>query len=330
MDQIGFIDWDAAVAAARALVPAGPELPTTETAEIVASLKAAAAQAPSHVREVTGLEAPAAAKTLVVDRRTWVQACARSMAVMLQAASGSNGAAGPLDSVMGRARGAQAGAVLAAVSTRVLGQFDPFASDPGRGEPSVLLLIAPNIVAVERDLGVHPSDFRLWVCLHEETHRFQFGEAPWLRGHLLGLLAELLNDETGFTWRGSGGDSILDRVLGPAQRASFDRVTAVMSLLEGYADVMMDRVGTSVIPTLPVIRRAFERRRDRGGWTAVLGRLLGNDIKLAQYREGAAFCRAVIDRADVATLNITWSGPDAVPTLAEIRDPELWLRRVPG
>ncbi len=86
-----------------------------------------------------------------------------------------------VSSVGSRVTGAEAGGLLALLSGKVLGQYD---IAPG-AEPR-LLLVAPNIVAVERELGVVPADFRLWVCLHEETHRVQFTAVPWLRGHVLG------------------------------------------------------------------------------------------------------------------------------------------------
>jgi putative hydrolase len=108
----------------------------------------------------------------------------------------------------------------------------------------------------------------------------------------------------------------------------FDTVTAVMSLLEGHADVMMDRVGTDVVPTLPAIRTAFEAHRDRGGVARLLSRLLGLDLKRAQYRDGAAFCRAVLARADLDVLNLAFTAPEAMPTLVELHDPDRWLRRV--
>ena len=342
MNEIGFIDWDAAVETAAKIGPAGPTLSTDEAAEAVASLRQAAEQAIGHVREVTGLTTPAPAQTLVVDRASWVKACAASIATMLGTPAAPDG---QRQAFLGHVSGSQVGAVLAAVSTRILGQFDPF------GEPARLLLVAPNVVTVERSLKVVPADFRLWVCLHEQTHRFQFGQAPWLRDHLLDRIRQLIEEESRFALRspggrkpdgasapGSSGRAFLDRVLTPSARVLFDELTAVMSLVEGYADVMMDRVGAEVVPTLPAIRRAFEARRDRGGWTAILGRLLGNDLKLAQYREGAAFCRAVMELSDVASLNAAWSAPDALPTLAEIRgsgEPAepigtAWLRRVHG
>ncbi len=323
MSQIGRVDWDVAVATGRALVRPGPELAPAEIAAVVASLRSAADAAPDHIQDVSGLQTPAQAQTLVVDRPTWMKACAASFAAMLATIDVSPGGSSWGDALLGRVRGGEVGAVLAVMAPRILGQFDPF------GEHGRLLLVAPNIVTVERAMGVRPSDFRLWVCLHEETHRFQFGEAPWLRQHVLGLMSDLMQEElAGAGHVPSAGGTILDMVLTSVQREIFDRITAVMSLVEGYADVMMDRVGTDVIPTLPAIRRAFERRRDRGGWSAVVGRLFGNDLKLAQYREGAAFCRAIIDEADVATLNAVWSGPEALPGLSEVRDPSRWLRRV--
>ena len=329
MEQSEFIDWGVAAKVGAGIVPPGPVVSPDEAAEVVASIRAAAEAAPAHVSQVTGLDDPADARTLVVDRPAWVAACARSSEAILNAIE-SPLTPGLIASCLGRVQGGGVGLVLAAASTRVLGQFDPFS------EPPTLLLVAPNMVAAERSLAVDPADFRLWVCLHEQTHRFQFGHAPWLRGHLTGLISALLDGDSGFLafWgrsdKAERGKPFIDRMLNPAQRDVFDQITAVMSLIEGYADVMMDRAGVGVIPTLPAIRRAFETRRDRGGWTAVLGKLIGTDLKLAQYREGAAFCRAVIDEAGVDVLNVAWSAPDTLPSLVELRDPQRWLARVHG
>ena len=326
MEQTEFIDWDVAAKVGAAVVPPGPAVSPDEAAEVVASIRAAADAAPAHVREASGLDTPADAVTLVVDRPSWIAACARGTHTILGEVD-SPLAPGALASCLGRVEGGGAGLMFAAVSTRVLGQFDPF------GPPSALLLVAPNIVAAERALAADPADFRLWVCLHEQTHRFQFGQAPWLPGHLTGLMSALLEDESGlfhFRRADKPGERFIDRVLTPAQRDVFDRITAVMSLIEGHADVMMDRAGTGVIPTLPAIRRAFEARRDRGGWAAVVGKLIGTDLKLAQYREGAAFCRTVIDEAGVDGLNAAWSSAELLPSLPELRDPQRWLARVHG
>src|SRR5690606_36385409 len=149
---------------------------------------------------------------------------------------------------------------------KVLGQLDPFADPHGR-----LLLVAPNIVNVERELEVDPSDFRLWVCLHEETHRVQFTAVPWMRDHLHGEVAALAEavdvdpselvstvlERAGDLLRGNSDVSLVDLFAGPEQRAVIDRVTGVMSLLEGHADVVMDEAGPEVIGSLKQIRRKF-------------------------------------------------------------------------
>ncbi len=323
MEHLPAVDWAFAASTGRALVPPGPALSPTAIADVVAELRDAAERATEHVGEVTLLERPAPADVLVVDRASWVDAVSQSAATML-AAAGTEPADSPLAQARAKALGAQAGAVFAVVANRILGQFDPFVASPR------LLLVAPNVVAVERQLGARPSDFRLWVCLHEETHRFQFGEAPWLRGHLLGLFGELLaGEELRFGWPDAGRPaSVRDLITNPAQREAFDQVTAVMSLMEGHADVMMDRVGTRVVPSYSSIRRLFEARRDQQGWGAWVRRLLGFDLKREQYRDGAEFCRQVIEAAGVATLNRAFEAPGLLPTIGEIHDPQLWLHRI--
>jgi coenzyme F420 biosynthesis associated uncharacterized protein len=322
MDAIPAVDWELAARSGAGLVPAGPRLDRSEIAAVVAELRTAAATAHRHVRDVTELERPAEAEVLVVDRAGWMTAISQSAQALLEGAAGpAEPADTPWRMARAKALAVQAGGVFAVLSTRILGQFDPFY------RPERLLLVAPNVVAAERKLGVLPRDFRLWVCLHEETHRFQFGTAPWLRGHVLGLIGELLDgDELQFGWPDAEG---LRSVFGsPEQQQAFDQVNAVMALLEGHADVMMDRVGTSVVPTYPSIRKAFNARREATGIFGVAQKLLGLDMKMAQYRDGAAFCRAVIDAADVATLNRAFSAPGLLPSTDELRDPQRWLHRV--
>lgn len=323
MEHLPGIDWAFAARTARGLVPPGPELDAAAIAAVVAELRDAAARATGHVAEVTLLDTPAPADVLVIDRATWVDAVCESARTMLADFSDPV-TDSPLGVAQARSLGAQAGGVFALVSTRILGQFDPFVAAPR------LLLVAPNVVAVEQQMRVRPADFRLWVCLHEETHRFQFGRAPWLRSHLLGLFGELLaGDELRFGWPDAGRPAgIRDLIINPAQREAFDQVTAVMSLMEGHADVMMDRVGSRVVPTYASIRTAFEARRDQRGWGAWARRLIGFDLKREQYRDGAEFCRQVIDAAGVETLNRAFEAPGLLPTLTEIHDPQLWLHRI--
>jgi coenzyme F420 biosynthesis associated uncharacterized protein len=209
------------------------------------------------------------------------------------------------------------------------------------------MLIAPNVVAAELELDVPPHDFRLWVCLHEETHRVQFGANPWLAPHLVeqirnlvgGLLLEpaevaervgrALREAPGLV-RGQGsGVPLLDLVQTPEQRAALAELTAVMSLLEGHADVVMDEVGPAVVPTVGRIRERFTARRaGRGAVDRLLRRLLGLEAKMRQYADGARFVREVTAVVGLDGFNAVWTGPDALPRAEEIADPAAWVRRV--
>jgi coenzyme F420 biosynthesis associated uncharacterized protein len=197
-------------------------------------------------------------------------------------------------------------------------------------------------------MQVDPGDFRLWVCLHEVTHRTQFAAAPWLHGHVQGLLKEfLLASEldtaavlgrlrqvlTGLVdvARGKDDISLVELVQTPEQKVILDRLTGLMSLLEGHADVVMDLAGPKVVPTVELIRSRFEvRRRDAGPMAKVMRRLMGLEMKMKQYAEGARFVRAVIDEVGMTGLNVVWSSPDLLPTGVEIREPRLWLERAGG
>jgi coenzyme F420 biosynthesis associated uncharacterized protein len=238
------------------------------------------------------------------------------------------------------------------MSSKVLGQFDPFYSGPGLDGSGTstgrLLLVAPNIVHVENELGVDARDFRLWVCLHEETHRVQFTAVPWMRDHIQGEIEHLVGAidldpsrvaamlgegvrRVGDVVRGQDDVSLLDIFATPAQQEVMDRITAVMSLLEGHADVVMDGVGPEVIPSVEVIRKKFnQRRKGAGHFDRVLRRLLGLDAKMAQYRDGAAFVRGVVDKVGMADFNAVWSEPANLPGKDEIGDPAAWVRRVHG
>jgi coenzyme F420 biosynthesis associated uncharacterized protein len=286
----------------------------------------------------------------VVDRTGWVQANADAFATLLgpvvDKLSGKDGDKKPPSAISqaigSKVTGAEVGGLLGFLGSKVLGQFDPFHEPAGR-----LLLVAPNIVHVERELGADPTDFRLWVCLHEETHRVQFTAVPWMRDHLfaeIGKLAEtmepssLLDDGLGRIAEalkgaksaGSGGGaSLLDVISTPEQKDLIDRMTGVMSLLEGHADVVMDGVGPSVIPSVSKIRSKFnERRKGVGVLDKVLRRLLGLDAKMAQYRDGAKFVRHVVDEAGMEQFNAVWERPEHLPSKVEIKDPKAWMARV--
>ena len=354
------IDWDLAVSAASRIAGPGPVITRPDADAVVAELKAGADRSTGLVREFTGLVASErTAPVLVVDRTGWIQANADGFAQVmgplvekLQARRSST--PNPVtDAVGSKVTGLEVGGLLGFMSSKVLGQFDPFYSGPGvagdtRPAAGRLLLVAPNIVHVEQELDVDPTDFRLWVCLHEETHRVQFTAVPWMKDHihseienLVGAvdldpsrIAAMVGDAVkrmGDLVRGDGEVSLLDLFATPEQQVVMDRLTGVMSLLEGHADVVMDGVGPSVIPSVDHIRRMFNKRRKGAGpGDRLLRRLLGLDAKMAQYRDGAAFVRGAIDRVGMDGFNAVWSEAAHLPTKAEIGDPEAWVRRVHG
>jgi coenzyme F420 biosynthesis associated uncharacterized protein len=356
-DAAEMIDWDLAVTTARRLVKPGPEISREEAQRVVRDLRRFAQQAEGHVRGHTGLHAESAsAPVLVVDRLGWVQANADGFRQVLQPllvkVRESRGDSGGITTAIGsRVTGLEAGGLLAFLSNKVLGQFDPFYTGPAGGPPTQggrLLLVAPNVVHVERELGVNPRDFRLWVCLHEETHRVQFTAVPWLRTHLLGEISGLLEsaevdphklaglmrdgiERIGRMVKGDEEVSLLDVLQTPEQKATVERITAIMSLLEGHADVVMDGVGPSVVPSVETIRTKFETRRSSAGPVdQMLRRLLGLDAKLRQYRDGAVFVRGAVDKVGMEGFNAVWDQPENLPSRAEITDPGAWVRRVHG
>ncbi|MGA9343643.1 MAG: zinc-dependent metalloprotease [Nocardioidaceae bacterium] len=351
------VDWDLAVTTAKRLMKPGPEVSHDEARQVVADLRRLAAESEDHVRSFTGLHTESAtAPVLVVDRGGWVQANAdgfkqvlRPLIVRMREKRGEPGAV--TTAIGSRVTGLEAGGLLAYLSNKVLGQFDPFYNGPGPAgvaHGGRLLLVAPNVVHVERELAVDPHDFRLWVCLHEETHRVQFTAVPWLREHLLTEMAGLLQsaeldpaklaammrdaiESVGKLVRGDDDVSLLDVLQTPQQRAVLERLTAVMSLLEGHADVVMDGVGPDVVPSVDKIRAKFtQRRAGAGPLDQMVRRLLGFDAKLRQYRDGAHFVRGAIEKVGMDGFNAVWDQPANLPTRDEIADPALWVTRIHG
>ncbi len=319
---------------------------------MVADLREFSAQAELAVRETTHLGAGLPVEDAeVVDRPGWVTATAQGMELLAaplvaKLASGTGHQPGAFAQA---AAGSQIGAVLGFLSGRVLGQYDPVGGDPA--SPGRLLLVAPNIVKVEREIKADPTDFRLWVCLHESTHRLQFTAVPWLRDYFRDLVAQFAdkadNDPAELLRRavdairgrgGSGGRddqrsaSWIEGIQSPEQLAVFDKLMALMTLLEGHADHVMDAVGPAVVPSVASIRRSFTERRTRtrGPIDRLLRALLGMDMKLAQYVKGGAFVGAVVDRVGMDSFNAIWTSPETLPTRAEIMDADGWIRRVHG
>ncbi|MGH3532692.1 MAG: zinc-dependent metalloprotease [Mycobacterium sp.] len=336
------VDWRFAATVGEWLARPGPPSTDYTRQQVVDNLATAAKAAEPPVREVTGLHTNGAVPDArIVDRPGWIRAAAESMRVM------TGGTDKPRGLISGRVTGAQTGAVLAFVASGILGQYDPF-NDGG-----CLLLVYPNVIAVERQLRVEPSDFRLWVCLHEVTHRVQFSANPWLSGYMsqaLGVLTQESGDDVAQVMgrlaefvRGRGESSqansdanssgilgLVRAVQSEPQRQALDQLLVLGTLLEGHADHVMDAVGPVVVPSVATIRRRFDERRHRRQppLQRLLRALLGIDAKLSQYTRGKAFVDHVVGRVGMERFNTIWTGPATLPLPAEIEDPQRWIDRV--
>jgi coenzyme F420 biosynthesis associated uncharacterized protein len=338
------VDWRFAATVGARLSRPGPKSSDYTRRQAIDELTTAATKAEPPVRDVTGLVTDGAVPAArLVDRPEWIAAAAESMRVM------TNGSEKPRGFLTGRMTGAQTGAVLAFVSSGILGQYDPFASN-AEGPDGCLLLVYPNVIAVERQLRIEPSDFRLWVCLHEVTHRVQFTANRWLPDYMsdaLGLLTRDAGDDIGEV-AGRLAEYVRNRGLGTSdastsgivglvravqsepQREALDQLLVLGTLLEGHAEHVMDAVGPKAVPSVATIRGRFDDRRQRKQppLQRLLRALLGLDAKLSQYTRGKAFVDQVVGRVGMERFNTVWSGPETLPLPAEIEDPQRWIDRV--
>ncbi|TFV60050.1 hydrolase [Mycobacterium sp. PS03-16] len=346
------VDWRFAATVGTKLARPGPAASDYTRRQVIDQLASASREAELPVREVTGLnEGQAVTEARIVDRPQWITAATQSMRVM------TGGTDEPRGFVTGRVTGAQTGAVLAFVSAGILGQYDPFAagggqerSDSAKAPGGELLLVWPNVIAVERQLRVSPADFRLWVCLHEVTHRVQFRANPWLADHMssaLGVLTRDAGDDvTEVAARlaefvrnrrnhqaapgSSGVIGFMRAMQGDEQRTALDQLLVLGTLLEGHADHVMDAVGPTVVPSVATIRRRFDerRRRSQPPLQRVLRALIGVDAKMDQYTRGKAFVDHVVSTVGMTRFNTIWSGPETLPLPSEIDEPQRWIDRV--
>ncbi len=243
--------------------------------------------------------------------------------------------------------GGELGVLLGWMSGRVVGQYDLLVIEEERPEDQDwVYYVGPNVLALEERYGFPPEEFRLWVAIHECTHRAQFTGVPWLRPHFLGLVEELIDavdpDPKHFVdtikrlaEQKRNGEAVLDNgglstlFATPEQKAVMDRMTGLMSLLEGHGDIVMDRAGEDLIPSQPRFHRVFANRRARASGPAkVLQRLLGFEAKLAQYVEGERFVNEVERAGGRSLFDRVWETPEHLPTGAEIKDPAQWIQRM--
>jgi coenzyme F420 biosynthesis associated uncharacterized protein len=309
------------------------------------------AQAEDLVHGVTGLRSLAGpARARVTDRAGWVRANVASFRRMLRPVLDKIGprlAASPMAPVGRQVAGAQLGTMLGWMSTRVLGQYDLLLiEDEDPDEQDLVYYVGPNILSVEKRFGFPPREFRLWLALHEVTHRAQFTGVPWMRPHFLGLVERSLGSidpdpkrfvealKRAVEQMRSGQNPLDDGGLvailaGPEQHAVLQQVQGLMSLLEGHGDVTMNRAGAGLVPSSERFHRTLhQRRQQQPGAAKLLQKVIGLEAKMKQYELGERFIEQVEAAGGPELLATVWQSPDLLPDLTEIRDPQSWIHRV--
>lgn len=306
-------------------------------------------EAVSRVAEETGLTSPGQPDVLVVSRREWAERNLAMFAHLLgpleekltQRLEETGSDSGPA-ALARKLVSLETGAILGFLARRVLGQYELVL--PTGDQADVVALVGANVLALERQHQFRPKEFRLWIALHEATHRAQFVGVPWLREYFLSLVTGLVEAAAPSPGRlarlvaeavdaSRAGRPLIDEtgILGllasPEQRQSLDQVQALMSLLEGHGHVVMDRLGERVLRTQARMSSILKARR-ADPRTQVFFRLTGLEMKMRQYEMGERFIQAVEREAGWPALDHAWAGPDSLPTLAEIEQPTLWLERV--
>jgi coenzyme F420 biosynthesis associated uncharacterized protein len=352
----GLVDWPAAERFAVERLRSTPgTLTSAELRETEASYAVAMARIVPRLSEALGTELPGVVeRSAVVDRAGWVHANVATFAQLIGQLETEL-----LDQVMPHGGGLakatialanrwvttrQLGFLLGFMGSKVLGQYD-LALLTAEATPGKLLFVEENIRQTARVLDVPLDPFRTWIALHETTHAFEFEAHPWLRPYLASRLERQLQlfgkeasglgrealKSLGRAIRGDDGEAEhwMERLMNPEQRRLFRETQAVMSLLEGFSDYVMDEVGRDLVPGVERISARFHERRNarRSPFERAVMRLTGMDVKLEQYARGEAFVRAIADGGGPAALNRLWSGPEMLPQPGEIDDPGAWLRR---
>ena len=348
MPESGLVDWAMAERVSRALSGSGPRWDGSEE-----ELRAESDRAAELVRDYTGLKPKGQVPPAeLVDRAEWTQVnletfrelSSRVEQHLEERMSSNGGAKGLQRTIVGAATGAEIGLAVGYLSQRVIGQYDIALIGPARAPR--LLFVGPNLSAARARLDVDRDLFLRWIALHETTHAVHFASVPWLRDHIGGIAEELFEKAAIEVKPGellgklartnprelvrSATNGELATLLWPEpQRRLIDKLTATMTLVEGYAEHVMDAVGDQLDAGYTDLRRALDRDRERRGLLdSIVSKVLGLEMKLAQYRRGKAFCDEVVRAHGIKTLNRAWSGPDALPRPDELDTPAEWVERV--
>jgi coenzyme F420 biosynthesis associated uncharacterized protein len=346
----GAVDWELARGVAARIARRDPFGSQVSDGRMAADFAQLTTEAEALVAETTGLPQTAGpARTRVTDRAGWVDANVESFQRLLRPLVDRFGErlGGGLGPVGRRAAGAEVGVLLGWMSTRVLGQYDLLVIEDERPQDQdIVYYVGTNVMGLERRFAFPSREFRLWIALHECTHRAQFTGVPWLRPHFLGLVHQLLDsvdpDPARFLHglrravsEARAGGRPLDRgglaavIATPQQREVLDQIGGLMSLLEGHGDVTMNRAGACRIASAERFERVLTaRRQSTSTLTRFLQRLIGLEAKLAQYVLGERFIETVERAGGPELFDRVWQGPEWLPIMDEVREPQQWIERV--
>ena len=346
------IAWDIAERVAVRVAGREPFAASYHLDSLAPDFEELTAEAEVLVSEATGLVSLAGpARARVVDRSDWVRANLRSFRRLLRPLTDRLGERVSGNPVAGRVTrtvtGAEVGALLGWMSTRVLGQYDLLVvEDDSAEDQDLVYYVGPNVLGLEKRFAFPPREFRLWLALHEVTHRLQFTGVPWLRPHFLSLVDASLGsvepdpkrfvqalrraaDEVRAGRNPLDEGGLVALLATPQQQEVLGRIGGMMSLLEGHGDVTMDRAGAERIPSADRFSRVLRHRRQSvSGPAKVLQKLIGLEAKMNQYEQGERFVQAVEAAGGRELVDRVWTGPEMLPTLVEVKDPQLWLARV--
>ena len=339
------VDWATARTVARVVAGRDPLVSSYLGASLDADFGALTVVAEELVGEHTGLHPGGNVNAVVLDRREWVDSNLSSMRNLLDPLMqrfGERMAHNPFAPIGRKVAAAELGALLGYVAQRVLGQYDLLVPDD-RGE--AVYYVGANVLGLEKRFAFRPRDFRLWIAIHEVTHRAQFVGVPWMRDYFLSLvhqvfelvdpdprtLARALSSAVDSMRRGQnpldeGG--LVSLIASPEQRGVLGQVQALMSLLEGHGNVVMTDLGRKHVAGEERMARVLHQRRQAGGLVAQLHKMLGLEQKMRQYEVGEKFVRGVIDIGGPRAIDHAWVSPENLPVLDELDDPAAWLARV--
>jgi len=346
------VDWATARRVAQFVAGRDPLADSYLGASLQTDFDGMTVHAEDLVAQYTGLRAPGHASARVLDRREWVEsniASMRSLLDPLMQRFGERLAHNPFAPVSRRVAATELGGLLGYIAQRVLGQYDllvPDDSDDAFGVASdAVYYVGANILSLEKRFAFRPADFRLWIAIHEVTHRSQFTGVPWMRGYFLGLVheaLELVDPDPRTMFRAvstaieevRAGRNPLDEgglvglFASPEQRGVLGKVQALMSVLEGHGNVVMDDLGREHVAGQERMSRVLSQRRKMGGITGTIQKLLGIEQKMKQYEVGENFVRGVYDLGGRHAFDAVWHAPENLPTVAELAQPASWLARV--